>query len=311
MTRPSMQFYFGDWRKNANLRRCTPAARGCWIDIMGVLHDSDEYGVARWPLRELARAAGVQLRYARELSSKGVLKGSDCGQDGYNFAPAHAGRVGESVTLLPKCSGPCWFSSKMLRDEYVRHHRGLATRFSSKTTGSDTPTQPVGSRVGVAPMGGFGSGLYASSLRALDLRSALGSFSDCKSEASTQLSRVRVRGADEEAEQRRQTAEACAAVMVTAGMPASIVTSTHPFLLEAIGQGATPGMFEHPAKRAMKPGITDPVAYACGVVIGQLRNAKRGREQEPAAEPERKPERRGDGPLSFGALLKRAVGGVP
>jgi hypothetical protein len=28
MKRPAFQFYPSDWRNNANLRRCSPAARG-------------------------------------------------------------------------------------------------------------------------------------------------------------------------------------------------------------------------------------------------------------------------------------------
>lgn len=45
MTRPSFQFYPGDWRKNANLNRCSHAARGVWVDVLCVLHDSDEWAI--------------------------------------------------------------------------------------------------------------------------------------------------------------------------------------------------------------------------------------------------------------------------
>ena len=95
--RPSFQFYPADWRGNANLRRCSEAARGAWMDILSVLHDSDEYGVVRWPLAELAQAAGVSLKSAKELAAKRVLKGDDQGAEPYIFTPRHAGKDGEAV----------------------------------------------------------------------------------------------------------------------------------------------------------------------------------------------------------------------
>jgi hypothetical protein len=60
MKRPSFQFYPADWRGNANLRRCSEAARGAWMDILCLLHDSDTYGIVRWPLVDLANAAGTR-----------------------------------------------------------------------------------------------------------------------------------------------------------------------------------------------------------------------------------------------------------
>jgi hypothetical protein len=51
MNRPSLQFYPADWMANRNLRRCSLAARGAWMDVLCVLHDSeDEYGLVRRPL---------------------------------------------------------------------------------------------------------------------------------------------------------------------------------------------------------------------------------------------------------------------
>lgn len=131
MKRPSFQFYPSDWRGNANLRRCSDAARGAWMDILGTLHDSDEYGIVRWPLIELARAAGVSLKLARELAEKLVLKGSDAVHSGYVHTPRHAGKDGEPVTLVPAGDGPCWYSSRMVRDEWRRSISGGPTRFTS------------------------------------------------------------------------------------------------------------------------------------------------------------------------------------
>jgi hypothetical protein len=131
MKRPSFQFYPADWRSNANLRRCSEAARGAWMDILCLLHDSQEYGIARWPLAELARAAGVALKLARELADKTVLKGTDSGPVEFAHTPRHAGKDGDPVRLVDG-QGPIWFSSRMVTDEWRRGVSGGPTRFHTK-----------------------------------------------------------------------------------------------------------------------------------------------------------------------------------
>lgn len=42
--RPAFQFYPGDWRKDVELRACSLAARGLWIDLMCVAHECEPYG---------------------------------------------------------------------------------------------------------------------------------------------------------------------------------------------------------------------------------------------------------------------------
>src|SRR6478609_4561314 len=130
MKRPAFQFYPADWRSNAKLRRCSEGARGSWMDVLCLLHDSDEYGVIRWPLADIARAAGVPVRLLKELCAKNVLKGGDKGCDAYVFTPRHAGKDGEPVTLLEASDSSCWYCSRFVRDEYVRQRRGGATQFS-------------------------------------------------------------------------------------------------------------------------------------------------------------------------------------
>src|SRR6218665_2549403 len=100
MKRPSFQFYPADWRNNAKLRRCSEAARGAWMDVLCLLHDSDEYGVCRWPLAAIARAAAVSIKLLRELADKDVLKGSDAPHAAYSYTPRHAGRDGDPVVLV-------------------------------------------------------------------------------------------------------------------------------------------------------------------------------------------------------------------
>jgi hypothetical protein len=150
MIRPSFQFYPADWRNNSNLRRCSEAARGAWLDILCVLHDSDEYGVCRWPLAELARSAGVPIKLARELVSKNVLKGDDKAAKDYSFAPKHAGKEGAPVTLVTAGDGPCWYSSRFVRDEYIRLRRGQSSRFSSE---NQPPKNGIGDGYDDSPNG--------------------------------------------------------------------------------------------------------------------------------------------------------------
>ena len=148
--RPSFQFYPADWRNNAKLRRCSWAARGAWVEVMGLLHDSDFYGVLRWNLKEIALAIGCPVSLIKELVEKGVLKGCDKGKsEVLSYTPSSGRQKGPTVTLLNEEQGPIWFSSRMVRDEYVRQNRGKGTRFEpentpSYTTSNHSPIPPFG-----------------------------------------------------------------------------------------------------------------------------------------------------------------------
>lgn len=133
MKRPSLQWYPADWRNNANLRRCSWAARGAWIEVIGLLHDSDEYGVLRWTLREIAQAIGAPVALLRELADKNVLKGCDAGTcEPYVYTPRSGRRNGAPVVLISAQPGPIWYGSRLVRDEYVRNHAGAASRFTKQ-----------------------------------------------------------------------------------------------------------------------------------------------------------------------------------
>lgn len=140
--RPAFQFYPADWRNNAKLRRCSLEARGAWVDVMCLLHDSDEYGVLRWPLADIAQAAGVPVKLLRELASKSVLKGADENADPFVFTPRHGGKDGDPVTLVTAMGGPCWYCSRFVRDEYVRQRRGVGSRFDSENNPNRKPQEP-------------------------------------------------------------------------------------------------------------------------------------------------------------------------
>ena len=42
--RPAFQFYPADWRKDVELRSCSIAARGLWIDMLCIAHECEPYG---------------------------------------------------------------------------------------------------------------------------------------------------------------------------------------------------------------------------------------------------------------------------
>ena len=147
MKRPSFQFYPADWRNNANLRRCSWAARGVWIEIMGLLHDSDHYGVLRWTLKEIAQALGCPVAIVKELACKDVLKGCDSGDcDTLIYVPRSGRKDGQPVTLIDAQPGPIWYSSRMVKDEYIREVRGENSRFDGNQNQSpkQSPKPPIG-----------------------------------------------------------------------------------------------------------------------------------------------------------------------
>ena len=152
MKRPSFQFYPADWRNNAKLRRCSWEARGVWIELLGLLHDSDNYGVLAWPLKEIAQALGAPLKALKELVDKGVLYGVEKGEcEPFVYTPRSGRKEGEPVALVPAQQGPVWFSPRMVRDEYVRTVRGESTRFGEGDGPKKKAPKP-------SPKGGLGDG---------------------------------------------------------------------------------------------------------------------------------------------------------
>lgn len=148
---PAFQFYPGDWLRNAALRRCTAAERGVWIDVLCLMHDAEERGVLRWPLKDIAQAVGCRLADLRGLIAKGVLKGAEDRCPALTFRPRHAGKDGDPVTLLPEQDGPLWYSSRMVRDQYVADRRaGIARSHITQPKGTpdgepmQTPNPPIG-----------------------------------------------------------------------------------------------------------------------------------------------------------------------
>lgn len=176
MRRPSFQFYPADWLGNANLRRCSHAEKGVWLDVLCLMHDAPEYGVLRWPLTDIARAVGCQTGDLEALIAKDVLKGSDGYLEaGFIYVPRSGRKDGSPVELIAPQAGPVWYSSRMVRDEYVRQHRGEGSRFGGADDNSNgdapnhtpkaAPKPPIGeSRNSPKPPFGDGSSSSSSSI---------------------------------------------------------------------------------------------------------------------------------------------------
>lgn len=167
MKRPAFQFYTKDWHSNPKLRRCSDAAKGAWIEIMCFLHESEEYGVSRLFLKEIVKSCGVKTSSVRELVEKEVLKGGDANVPAFTFTPSHAGKKGETVELLKQSQGPMWYCSRMVRDEWIRHRRGLGTRFGEEPIHAPKP-EPT-RRIGDGSGPHFGDGpAFASAVSSIN-----------------------------------------------------------------------------------------------------------------------------------------------
>lgn len=155
MKRPSFQFYPGDWTSNPNLKRCTFAEKGVWLEVMCLMHDQVEYGVLRWPLKEIAEAVKCKVAELQALIRKDVLKGDDKHlHTPFVYVPRSGRKDGEPVTLVDTQGGPIWYSSRMVKDEYVRIQRAESSGNGEtpKASPKSAPKPPFGEAIG----GGIG-----------------------------------------------------------------------------------------------------------------------------------------------------------
>ena len=136
----------------------------------------------RWTLEEIAQAVGCKLAELSALVRKSVLKGSDVRlDDAYIYTPRSGRRDGPPVVLIEAQDGPLWYSSRMVKDEYVRKVRGEsagiddAPKPAPKPAPKAAPKPPIGEPIG-EPIGvGFGRGFgprgsSSSSLPSVDVK---------------------------------------------------------------------------------------------------------------------------------------------
>lgn len=264
MKRPSFQFYPADWSGNTNLRRCSHQEKGVWIDVMCLMHDSNEYGILRWPLGEIAKAIGCSSAMLRKLVVRNVLKGVDSGQcDPFIYVPRSGGVNGDPVALIQGQPGPIWYSSRMVRDEYVRQHRGESSRFS-KQPRADEPL-PTG-----LPMPPFGDGSTSSSIS-----TSISMSKEAHARAPISVGRECVRDSREKAGVDSHCADALAIVqsallrMRSAGIQDDDPLSQK--LIELAVTSSDPDEFYYAAEKSV--GLGKGFAYALGVVEGWRRDA--------------------------------------
>jgi uncharacterized phage protein (TIGR02220 family) len=145
---PYMKFYVGDYLANSKTKMLTWPEHGILLHFMFMAHDSEEYGLLRYSLKDIARALGCREKDLRSLQVKRVIKGADAGErcPAFVFVPRHAGKEGPPVTLLPEQDGPVWFSARMVVDGYVRHVKG--TKGGLKETPEPTPKGGIGEPIG-------------------------------------------------------------------------------------------------------------------------------------------------------------------
>lgn len=162
-----------------------------WVEVMGLMHDSDVYGVLRWPLKEIAQALGAPAKLVQELASKGVMKGKDRGLiEAFVYVPRSGRKDGEPVVLVASQEGPLWYSSRMVKDEHMRAVRGEQTRF-----GDDPKATPnTAPKVGMGDTSSDGSTSSSSSTTSPSLRSGEGSPKASAVSLKTYLERCRKEG---------------------------------------------------------------------------------------------------------------------
>lgn len=148
MKRPSFQFYPSDYQGNSNLKRCTHEEKGIWVDVLCLLHDQEPYGLLRWTLAEIAQAVNTTPEKLTGLVRREILKGHDEKCQAFIYRPRSGRREGEPITLIAEQAGPLWYSSRMVRDEYLRKIRGASTQFTSESQPQPSPH--------LSPKGGLG-----------------------------------------------------------------------------------------------------------------------------------------------------------
>ena len=114
MKLPSMQFYPGDYLKDAELRLCSPAARGVWMDILCLMFEAKRRGVLRAKtIKKLSKmVSGCKPKYIQEL-------------------------IDNKVMFVAPRSG-AFYSKRLIRDEIARRRKAFSGRKGGKQTASKT-----------------------------------------------------------------------------------------------------------------------------------------------------------------------------
>lgn len=154
MKRPSFQFYPADWRKDPALSACSMAARGLWIELMCIAHESDNYGhlsingkpmVTAQIARMVGESPNVVSKLLGELDDAGVFSRDEQGSifsrrmvndERIRNVRADAGRLGGNPNLL----------KQNIKQEVKQNEEQILTPSSSSSSSSsnNTPKAPKG-----------------------------------------------------------------------------------------------------------------------------------------------------------------------
>lgn len=248
MKRPAFQFYPGDWRKDVELRACSLAARGLWIDLLCVAHECEPYGHLvlngkPMTLAQIAGQIGVPAPQVKklldELIDNGVARRADDG----------------SV-----------YSKRMVDDERVRNARAEGGKAGSAHgikgaehgTKGGRPAKPKGVAKGGSetPLTGREEPPPSSS-------------SSSSSSTAEEYGEEPTPTASREATARGAVGQA----LKRAGVDLSKLNLSDPRLTKLLEQGATPEEFEGIAREAVEQHIAQPVGWICTVLASRRAKA--------------------------------------
>lgn len=121
--RPSFQFYPGDWRRDPSLNACSLAARGLWMEMLCIAHESDRYGHLSingraMTVEQIARIVGESPTFLKK-----ILKEL------------------EEAGVFSRTADGTIYSRRMVKDEAVRNmrashgHKGAEHGHKGKSAG--------------------------------------------------------------------------------------------------------------------------------------------------------------------------------
>jgi hypothetical protein len=99
---PAAQWYFGDWRRDTGVQACSFAARGLWIEMLGLMHDGSPRGHLRVGQLSLTTAAQI---------------GRICGGSEPEVAPLLAEL--EAAGVFSRTEDGTIFSRRMVRETHL------------------------------------------------------------------------------------------------------------------------------------------------------------------------------------------------
>lgn len=134
--RPSFQFYPSDWSADIKLRSTSIAARGLWIEIMCIMHQSDVYGFFPSILIEMPIDKKIDAVKNDQISM--IDRMLELNKD---FCSQLSRMVGSSESEVHRCMRELAraqvfsfsddgrvFSKRMVKDENLRNVRAASGR---------------------------------------------------------------------------------------------------------------------------------------------------------------------------------------